>query len=203
MLKHVQVAARSSIVRTDALETEPSDSAADLQTVARRWAVNEVGAAIAHQLAAPLSALLLYVHEAKRSIDNSPGDPSNLTLQEMVDNALRETERVCAIMERIGNSFEGPRDSEMAIASGREAIRWLKHASAENPASEVEPPRFASLTAREREVLELIIGGSSNKEGANRLQISPRTFEAHRAQIMRKFGTRNTAQLIRTALVTA
>ena len=52
-------------------------------------------------------------------------------------------------------------------------------------------------------MLDLITGGSSNKEGAIKLQISPRTFEAHRAQIMRKLGTRNAAQLIRTALVSA
>jgi DNA-binding CsgD family transcriptional regulator len=203
MLKDVRVAARSSIVRTDGQESRSANSGAELQTLARRWAVNEVGAAIVHQLAAPLSALLLYIHEAKHTIDSSSGGAANLRLQEMVDNALRETERVCAIMERIGDSFEGPRDSRTAIACGREAIRWLRRAGTETSSSGVDPPRFQRLTAREREVLGLIISGSSNKEGASKLQISPRTFEAHRAQIMRKLGTRNTAQLIRTALVSA
>jgi DNA-binding CsgD family transcriptional regulator len=202
MLKDLHVAPRNSIVRTDGLESVRASSIADQQNGARRWAVNEVGAAIAHQLAEPLSALLLYIHEVKRSLDSASDDPSN-RLREMVDNALRETERVCAIMERIGDGFDGPRDSQTAIASGREAIRWLKRASTEHPSPDADPSRFQCLTAREREVLDLITAGSSNKEGAIKLQISPRTFEAHRAQIMRKLGTRNTAQLIRTALVSA
>lgn len=200
MLKDIQIAARNSIARTDDLDGIRDNSIADLQSGARRWAVHEMGAAIAHQLAEPLSALLLYIHEVKRSVDSSTNDASS-QLQEMVDGALRETERVCAIMERIGNSFEGPRDSQAAITSGREAIRWLKRASTEHPSADVDFSRFQCLTTREREVLDLITAGSSNKEGAIKLQISPRTFEAHRAQIMRKLGTRNTAQLIRTALV--
>ena len=57
------------------------------------------------------------------------------------------------------------------------------------------------LTRREREVLDLISEGCSNKEGALRMQISPRTFESHRAEAMRKLGARNTADLVRTALL--
>jgi DNA-binding CsgD family transcriptional regulator len=202
MLKDERVDVRNWIDGADDRENRHAGSAADLQTGARRWAVNEVGAAINHQLAEPLTALLLYIHEIKRTIESFSGGPSDLP-QGLVDNALREIERVCSIMERIGNNFEGPRDSQMAIARGREAIRWLKRTSTEEPSSHADLSRFQCLTAREREVLDLITGGSSNKEGAIRLQISPRTFEAHRAQIMRKLGTRNAAQLIRTALVSA
>jgi len=57
------------------------------------------------------------------------------------------------------------------------------------------------LTRREREVLSLISAGYSNKEGALRMQISPRTFESHRAETMRKLGARNTADLVRAALL--
>ena len=56
------------------------------------------------------------------------------------------------------------------------------------------------LTPREREVLALIIGGSSNKEGGRRLEISTRTFEAHRAHLMAKLGAKNAADLIRLAM---
>ena len=44
------------------------------------------------------------------------------------------------------------------------------------------------LTRREREVLALISEGCSNKQGALRMNISPRTFESHRAEAMRKAG---------------
>jgi DNA-binding NarL/FixJ family response regulator len=57
------------------------------------------------------------------------------------------------------------------------------------------------LTKREREVLRLISEGFSNKQGALRMQISPRTFESHRAEAMRKLGARNTADLVRAALL--
>ncbi len=57
------------------------------------------------------------------------------------------------------------------------------------------------LTRREREVLSLISEGYSNKQGALRMRISPRTFESHRAEAMRKLGARNTADLVRTALL--
>ncbi len=56
------------------------------------------------------------------------------------------------------------------------------------------------LTKREREVLDLISEGYSNKLGALRMGISPRTFESHRAEAMRKLGARNTADLVRKAL---
>jgi DNA-binding CsgD family transcriptional regulator len=62
-------------------------------------------------------------------------------------------------------------------------------------------PGQKPLTRREREVLNLISEGCSNKEGALRMRISPRTFESHRAEAMRKLGARNTADLVRTALL--
>ena len=57
------------------------------------------------------------------------------------------------------------------------------------------------LTKREREVLALVSEGCSNKQGAMRMNISPRTFESHRATAMRKLGARNTADLVRKALM--
>jgi DNA-binding CsgD family transcriptional regulator len=62
-------------------------------------------------------------------------------------------------------------------------------------------PEQKPLTRREREVLALISEGYSNKQGALRMNISPRTVESHRAEAMRKLGAKNTADLVRKALL--
>jgi DNA-binding NarL/FixJ family response regulator len=56
------------------------------------------------------------------------------------------------------------------------------------------------LTAREREVVQLLAEGKSNKEVADRLGISARTAEGHRAEVMRKLKLESLAQLIRYAI---
>jgi DNA-binding CsgD family transcriptional regulator len=61
-------------------------------------------------------------------------------------------------------------------------------------------PGHALLTPRERVALAQIVRGASNKEAARMLGISPRTVEFHRANVMRKLGARNTADLVRRVL---
>lgn len=60
--------------------------------------------------------------------------------------------------------------------------------------------RLAQLTTREREVLEAMVAGQSNKEIARDLGISPRTVEAHRAALMDRLGARSLAEVLRIAL---
>ena len=59
---------------------------------------------------------------------------------------------------------------------------------------------YQTLTLREQEVLYLAAEGLTNAEIADRLVISPRTVETHRANLMRKLGLRNQTDLIRFAL---
>jgi DNA-binding CsgD family transcriptional regulator len=49
-------------------------------------------------------------------------------------------------------------------------------------------------------VLGHVSQGCSNKQGAIRMQIGPRTFESHRARVMRKLGAKNGADLVRMVL---
>ncbi|HWA38849.1 MAG TPA: response regulator transcription factor [Burkholderiales bacterium] len=58
------------------------------------------------------------------------------------------------------------------------------------------------LTARQREVLRLVAGGKSTKEIAYDLNLSVKTVETHRAQIMERLGIRDVAGLVRYALRT-
>ncbi len=64
-------------------------------------------------------------------------------------------------------------------------------------------PGREPLTRREREVLEQFTAGASNKEAGRQLGISPRTIEDHRANIMKKLGARNAADLVRIVMTTA
>src|SRR6267378_1481109 len=57
-----------------------------------------------------------------------------------------------------------------------------------------------SLSAREREIVQLLAEGKSNKDVASALGISVRTAEAHRASILRKLGVDSIAELVRYAV---
>lgn len=56
------------------------------------------------------------------------------------------------------------------------------------------------LSPREREILELLAGGHGNRQIAARLQISVKTVEAHRANLMHKLGLHSISQLTRYAI---
>jgi two-component system, LuxR family, response regulator FixJ len=58
---------------------------------------------------------------------------------------------------------------------------------------------YKQLTRREREIMDLLVEGSSSRKMAERLGLSSRTVEVHRAAIMRKLGARSLAQLVRIA----
>jgi DNA-binding NarL/FixJ family response regulator len=61
-------------------------------------------------------------------------------------------------------------------------------------------PRFATLTAREKEVLKMLAEGQSVKEIACSLNLSVKTVEAHKFNLMRKLDIHNKAQLVQYAI---
>jgi len=61
-------------------------------------------------------------------------------------------------------------------------------------------PRFATLTTREREVLKMLAEGNSVKEIACDLNLSVKTVEAHKFNLMRKLDIHNKAQLVQYAI---
>ena len=94
-----------------------------------------------------------------------------------------------------------PIDTEHLVRVVREALRQDIHVGAVQAGGRaIEVRGFAQLTPREREVLQLITNGQSNKEAGRELGISPRTIEVHRARVMEKLGARNTADLMRIVL---
>ena len=169
---------------------------------ARARAIDEASASIARQLNGPLTALLLYMGEIKQhshQFARSAGDRDYL--QTVVDNALQQTERVCALIKEIGAAHEALSAEPEGKDEWERRARLPKEVSRPPGVMAAPELRQKSLTKREREVLQLISQGYSNKQGALRMQISPRTFESHRAEAMRKLGARNTADLVRAALL--
>lgn len=55
---------------------------------------------------------------------------------------------------------------------------------------------YELLTSREREVLQLLAEGKSNKEAATLLDLSPYTIETHRQNLMQKLGLHNAAEIV-------
>jgi FixJ family two-component response regulator len=63
--------------------------------------------------------------------------------------------------------------------------------------------RFATLSQREREILELVVAGKTSKEIARALGISAKTVDVHRGNVMRKVGASSVAELVRLAVTIA
>jgi len=94
-----------------------------------------------------------------------------------------------------------PIDNEAIVRVVRDALRQDVHLGAVQAGGRpIEVRGFSQLTPRERQVLQLIAQGMSNKEAGRELGISPRTIEVHRARIMEKLGAKNAADLIRIVL---
>jgi DNA-binding NarL/FixJ family response regulator len=62
---------------------------------------------------------------------------------------------------------------------------------------EEEDSKLNKLTEREIEIIKLIKNGSTNKEIAKTLFLSPRTVETHRARILKKLGLKNSLSLVK------
>ena len=65
--------------------------------------------------------------------------------------------------------------------------------------TEIEP-RIAKLTARERQIMDMIVQGNANKVIAIDLGVSQRTVETHRTRIMRKMQAKSLAELVQMAV---
>ncbi len=87
------------------------------------------------------------------------------------------------------------KDSSAATVTA--AVRAVGAGKLVFPRSPREPT--AALTQREREVLSLMAGGSTNREIAARLHLSPHTVKEHTSALYRKLDVRNRAEAVRRA----
>jgi two-component system response regulator NreC len=88
-----------------------------------------------------------------------------------------------------GGTFLSPRMLSQLVDDFRSRVK-----------SDTHTPRFATLTAREKEVLKMLAEGQSVKEIASSLDLSVKTVEAHKFNLMRKLDIHNKAQLVQYAI---
>lgn len=93
-------------------------------------------------------------------------------------------------------------DDRLGAALDAAMTQWQTGFGAHRKALEARA-KLATLTAREIEVLDRLVAGSSNKLIARELEISPRTVEIHRANMMAKLGAHNAADAVRLRLEAA
>lgn len=96
--------------------------------------------------------------------------------------------------------LEKPINDEILLDVLKNAIREDIHRHAAARAEDALRSRLARLTPREREVLDFLVEGLSQRDIAARLTISPRTVEVYKARMMEKLQCRSLAELIRVAL---
>jgi FixJ family two-component response regulator len=107
---------------------------------------------------------------------------------------------VGAIKNGAFDFIEKPFDEARLLASIRQGAERMRQNKSEAAELDDLQGRFDTLSARQREVMELAVSGLSSKEIGIRLNISPKTVENHRAWVMERIGARNVADLIRKAM---
>ena len=90
-----------------------------------------------------------------------------------------------------------PFNKEDLVTAIRQALERDRVSRQQEAEGALLQPRFDELTAREREVMDLVVEGLTNQEVAEKLNISEVTIKMHRGQVMRKMMAPSLADLVR------
>jgi two-component system response regulator FixJ len=96
---------------------------------------------------------------------------------------------------------EKPFDDEVLLRALRAALAPGRPAEVADPAVQDFLRRVETLSERERQVLDRLVGGATSKEIGRALDISPRTVEIYRAKLMAKTHATNIQDLVRRAVL--
>ena len=91
--------------------------------------------------------------------------------------------------------LEKPFNDNQIVDLALRAMQLHKSRAQETNSRSAIGARFATLSGRETEVMDLILEGWLNKQIADRLGIAMRTVEVHRARVLQKTGARNSVEL--------
>jgi two-component system, LuxR family, response regulator FixJ len=98
--------------------------------------------------------------------------------------------------------IEKPFDEEAILRAVRLAEQRVRKEGPQSEDNSAHAAKLASLSERERQVLDGLVAGHPNKIIAYNLGISPRTVEVYRANLMTKMQAKSLSELIRMALLT-
>jgi len=131
--------------------------------------------------------LVLSMHDSERLIRDvlSSGARGYILKSDASRDLVTATESLLS-----GKPFFTPKVSEVVLNA------YLRRAEAQRDPTSAE----AALTTREREILQLLADGKSNKEIGSTLDISTRTVETHRRNLMAKLNLHSIADVVRYAL---
>ncbi len=96
--------------------------------------------------------------------------------------------------------LEKPVDPELLLVTVRAALEGDAAQRSVDRKVEQEKRKLDVLTARERQIMELIAEGTHNRDIAAALGISPRTVEGHKARVMEKLQIRSVTELVHLVL---
>lgn len=97
--------------------------------------------------------------------------------------------------------LEKPFDDELLLSAVHSALNRVKKGGKREAEREEILNKLATLSTRERQVLEGLVAGNPNKVIAFDLSISPRTVEIYRANVMTKMAAASLSDLVRKALI--
>jgi DNA-binding NarL/FixJ family response regulator len=135
------------------------------------------------------------------------------TVQVLILSVHESEELVREILDAGAHGYVLKSDAGRELAAAMHALRKhetfftsrvaqiaLRAYRNKKPTGDAPPSSDGTLTPREREVLQLLAEGKSNKETASALGISVMTVETHRSNIMRKLGAHSVAELVHYAV---
>ncbi|HEX8325199.1 MAG TPA: LuxR C-terminal-related transcriptional regulator [Tepidisphaeraceae bacterium] len=108
---------------------------------------------------------------------------------------------VLAMKQAAFDFFEKPVPIDVLAESIRRVVEWDCRQAARRADGDGVRQRHANLSPREKQVMDAVVAGLANKQIASKLELSEKTIEVHRGNVMRKMQVDSVAALVRAALV--